>query len=47
VKIEVLEKNDTEKDEQLASLEKEKENLIVACDSCQSEDGENLACPQR
>ena len=45
--IEVLEKNDTEKDEQLAIFEREKESLIVTCLSCQSEDGENLACPLR
>ena len=42
--VEKLDKNEAEQTSRVAMLEQEKEDLIVTCHSCQSEDGEEAVC---
>jgi len=42
--VERLEKNEEELKIRFTSLEQEKADLLVSCQSCQSDDGENTAC---
>jgi len=42
--VEKLDKNEEEQTSRVAMLEQEKEDLIVTCHSCQSEDGEEAVC---
>ena len=42
--VERLEKNEEQLKIRFTSLEQQKADLLVTCQSCQSEDGENAVC---